>query len=205
MFVKLLHRVGIDDPVDAVPIHLGGGIWGVLAVALFSHEKGLFITGSLECLKTQLLGLLVIMGWGAGSMIPLFYLLNKLGKLRVPRELEKFGIDKATHTERGYLIKDIAHAAQQLKEDIGRCGDGRRQSLTSEDRDKLMSELSTVKKPVECVVTTVEPIVVGGNEEEALSTSANQVELSCDLPRRHSLSFSDPKNLLQDSNINLDN
>jgi ammonium transporter, Amt family len=35
---QLLHRLRIDDPVGAIPVHLGCGIWGTLAVGLFAHQ-----------------------------------------------------------------------------------------------------------------------------------------------------------------------
>jgi ammonia channel protein AmtB len=27
----------VDDPLDAVAVHFGGGFWGVISAALFSH------------------------------------------------------------------------------------------------------------------------------------------------------------------------
>jgi Amt family ammonium transporter len=35
---QLLLRLRIDDPVGAIPVHLGCGIWGTLAAGLFAHE-----------------------------------------------------------------------------------------------------------------------------------------------------------------------
>ncbi|MGL5835160.1 MAG: ammonium transporter [Waterburya sp.] len=35
---QLLSRLRIDDPVGAIPVHLGCGIWGTLAAGLFVHE-----------------------------------------------------------------------------------------------------------------------------------------------------------------------
>ena len=32
---RLILYMGVDDPVDAVAIHAGGGIWGVLAAPIF--------------------------------------------------------------------------------------------------------------------------------------------------------------------------
>lgn len=33
----ILEKLCIDDPVEAIPIHLFGGAWGVLAVAFFDN------------------------------------------------------------------------------------------------------------------------------------------------------------------------
>lgn len=43
----LLKNTGIDDPLEASAVHLGGGTWGVLAVAFFNTERGLFYNGTL--------------------------------------------------------------------------------------------------------------------------------------------------------------
>lgn len=38
MVVKYwMTKLHIDDAVDAVPVHLGGGIWGTLAVGLYGR------------------------------------------------------------------------------------------------------------------------------------------------------------------------
>jgi len=38
----ILEKFHIDDPVEAAPIHLFGGMWGILAIGFFDNEKGLF-------------------------------------------------------------------------------------------------------------------------------------------------------------------
>lgn len=42
----LLQKFHIDDPLEASAVHLGGGTWGVLAVAFFNNEIGLFYNGT---------------------------------------------------------------------------------------------------------------------------------------------------------------
>ena len=37
-YSKVTPRLRIDDPVDAIALHLGGGSWGVVAYALFSDN-----------------------------------------------------------------------------------------------------------------------------------------------------------------------
>jgi Amt family ammonium transporter len=46
--VLLITKFNIDDPLEASPVHLGGGIWGTLAVSIFNNKVGLvygFSTG----------------------------------------------------------------------------------------------------------------------------------------------------------------
>ena len=55
----------IDDPVGAVSVHFANGVWGTIAVGLFSDGgngvgKGLFYGGGLSQLGIQLLGLIVV-------------------------------------------------------------------------------------------------------------------------------------------------
>jgi Amt family ammonium transporter len=38
---SLLVRFRIDDAVDAVPVHMGGGAWGVIATGLFTSPQRL--------------------------------------------------------------------------------------------------------------------------------------------------------------------
>uniref|UniRef100_A0A0G4HW70 Ammonium transporter n=1 Tax=Chromera velia CCMP2878 TaxID=1169474 RepID=A0A0G4HW70_9ALVE len=100
---KLLVRLGIDDPVDAIPIHLGGGAWGCLAAGLFGEEAGLFWTGSFEQLGVQTYGLLAVVAWAAGLAGPLFLGLYYAGIFRVDPLYELAGQDIHKHSEAGYL------------------------------------------------------------------------------------------------------
>ena len=36
-------RLRIDDPLDVVSVHAGGGLWGVISVAFFAKTDGIFI------------------------------------------------------------------------------------------------------------------------------------------------------------------
>ena len=55
----------VDDPVGAVSVHFANGVWGTIAVGLFStgantEHAGLFYGGGLAQLGTQLLGLVTV-------------------------------------------------------------------------------------------------------------------------------------------------
>ena len=59
------HIAKIDDPVGAVSVHFVNGVWGTIAVGLFSNGgdgvgKGLFYGGGLSQLGIQLLGLITV-------------------------------------------------------------------------------------------------------------------------------------------------
>ncbi|MDE2670342.1 MAG: ammonium transporter [Chloroflexota bacterium] len=109
--VQLLDaRFRIDDPVGAVSVHAFAGIWGVLAVGLFSSEAGmtaagyanpehygLFLGGGGEQLLMQLIGIAAIVGWTAVTAGILFFAIKFTVGLRVSEEEEMRGLDLIEH------------------------------------------------------------------------------------------------------------
>ena len=100
----------IDDPVGAVSVHAFAGIWGVIAVGLFSSEAGmtaagyanpqhygLFLGGGGEQLLMQLIGIAAIVGWTAATAGILFLAIRFTIGLRVSEEEEMRGLDLIEH------------------------------------------------------------------------------------------------------------
>ena len=58
LFEAVLESYRIDDPVGAVSVHLGCGIWGTLAVGLFVHQLPPYIEQEVDRAK-QILGQLI--------------------------------------------------------------------------------------------------------------------------------------------------
>ena len=48
---KLMASLKIDDPLDAVAVHLGSGFWGLIACPLFLYDDGIVYTASVESLE----------------------------------------------------------------------------------------------------------------------------------------------------------
>ena len=90
-------KLHIDDPVGAVAVHLGNGIWGTLSDGLFNVESGLFYGGGLKHLGVQALGEFTIVVWTTVCMIITFSLIKKFHGLRASREEEIIGLDKLEH------------------------------------------------------------------------------------------------------------
>ena len=71
----LLSR-GIDDVVDAAPIHLGGGLWGLLSTALFASGSSVKVAYSpvddMTKLKAMLSGLPAMNGELCGIVMGCF-------------------------------------------------------------------------------------------------------------------------------------
>lgn len=96
---KKLH---IDDPVGAVGVHFANGVWGTIAVGLFSRGydgvgKGLFYGGGFKQLGIQLLGFVAVASWAVITMIIVFALIKKTNGLRVTAEEEIKGLDSTEH------------------------------------------------------------------------------------------------------------
>tara|TARA_Y100001947_G_scaffold87864_1_gene74734 strand:- start:36 stop:2144 length:2109 start_codon:yes stop_codon:yes gene_type:complete len=95
---EILNKFEIDDVVGAIPVHLAAGIWGTLAVGIFSDLETLG-TGlaRFEQIKIQLIGIVSI---GLFSFIISFILLKTLNyfyPLRVSPIHEELGLNIAEH------------------------------------------------------------------------------------------------------------
>ncbi|PFX23664.1 putative ammonium transporter 1 [Stylophora pistillata] len=97
----------IDDPLEAVAVHLGGGFWGVLSVPIFNKESGIFYDGSAYSFYLfgwNVMGVLAIMAWSASLSLPLFLVLRVTKQLRVSPEIEEIGLDIPKHGEPAYPL-----------------------------------------------------------------------------------------------------
>ena len=101
---KLLEKMQVDDPVDAFAVHGACGLWGVLAVGIFSTQSNIALAyGGKDCsnlglvFASQLVGALAIIGWVTLMTVPAFYLLKVLGIWRVPEDMENEGLDHSEH------------------------------------------------------------------------------------------------------------
>ncbi|MDQ0159727.1 ammonium transporter [Alkalibacillus salilacus] len=92
----------IDDPVGAITVHGICGIWGTLAVGLFAVEGGLFYSGSVALLTTQLIGVLSVILWTSIATGTALYAVTRLGAIRVSREEEVTGLDFSEHGSSAY-------------------------------------------------------------------------------------------------------
>lgn len=100
-------RVKIDDPLDAVAVHLGGGFWGVLSVPIFNKESGIFYAAdehSFRLFGWNLLGVIVILAWSSVLAFILFIILRLTKQLRVSEEIELKGLDIPKHGEPAYPL-----------------------------------------------------------------------------------------------------
>ena len=92
----ILHRCRIDDAVGAVPVHLGAGIWGTLAVALFPAPELLPLARG-EQLLIQALGIGVAGVWAFGITSLVLRGLRDRLPLRISAAEEELGLNQVDH------------------------------------------------------------------------------------------------------------
>ncbi|VEU33823.1 unnamed protein product [Pseudo-nitzschia multistriata] len=136
---SLLIRYRIDDAVNAIPVHMFNGCWGLIATGLFAHPELLEITynnrpadhpgffysfanggadGNL--LLCQFCAVLFILGWTFITMFPFFIWLNYRGWLRADSLEELVGLDvsyhgRSTHDENSGIKKEYIEAYNRYK------------------------------------------------------------------------------------------
>lgn len=94
----LMDYLHIDDAVGAIPVHLGAGIWGTLAVAIFGRKEILGTgLGLWDQLLIQAIGIGVCFLWTFGLAYGFFMLINIFFPLRVTSEDERIGLNVSEH------------------------------------------------------------------------------------------------------------
>ena len=93
--IVFFDKVKVDDPVGAISVHGVCGIWGTLAVGIFSQDPD-------HSLLTQLIGTLSICGFAFGVAFGLIFLIKATIGIRVSEEEENGGLDIGEHGQEAY-------------------------------------------------------------------------------------------------------
>ena len=110
--IIMLEKLKIDDPVGAISVHLVCGIWGTLAVGLFS-------TNPEHSLITQLIGVLAYGAFAFGAAMAIFGVLKVAMGIRVSEEEELEGLDLAEHGGHAY---DFGGSKRGIEDEMGYAG-----------------------------------------------------------------------------------
>jgi Amt family ammonium transporter len=129
--IGLKHRLGFDDSLDVVGVHLVGGAFGAVSLGflaayplLSGQRKGLFYGGGIHQLGVQALGPVAVglysfaIAWILGKII------DKTIGFRVSAEDEVTGVDITQHAETAYeagtihLVKPATAAATSISWEV---------------------------------------------------------------------------------------
>ena len=103
-------KLGYDDSLDVVGVHMVGGLWGALATGLFASKAindagadGLFF-GNPAQFGIQVVAVLVTLVYSFVVSLILFKILDATMGLRVDADGEESGLDLTEHQETGYSL-----------------------------------------------------------------------------------------------------
>lgn len=91
--VYFFDKLQIDDPVGALSVHLVCGVWGTLAVGIFSPAHRIL---------PQIVGILAVAAASLSASFAIFYALKRTAGLRVGRNEELKGLDISEHAMEAY-------------------------------------------------------------------------------------------------------
>ena len=108
--VTFKHRLGYDDALDVVGVHLVGGLAGTLMIGLVASDKstgsadlrGLFYGGGLSLLGKQAVAALSVLAYSFVLTLVIALVVKAVMGLRVSEEDEVTGIDQTNHAETAY-------------------------------------------------------------------------------------------------------
>jgi Amt family ammonium transporter len=102
--VDLKFKLGFDDSLDVVGIHLVGGLIGTLYLGFFANGTGLFTGGDGTQLLVQAIAALAVMIYSFVMAYIIGFAIEKTIGFRVTEEDEIAGIDPIVHGEAGYVL-----------------------------------------------------------------------------------------------------
>jgi len=121
---RILVHYRLDDAVDAIPVHMFNGAWGLLATGLLSSPEkttgafgnddhvGWFYSlgrGSFDAtlLANQVIAIGFVIAWSIGTMLPFFIWLNYMGWFRADSLEELVGLDISYHGGQHNIGDDV--------------------------------------------------------------------------------------------------
>ncbi len=100
--VGLKYRLGYDDSLDVVGVHLVAGLWGTIGVGLLATSGGLFYGDGIDQTVVQILVALgALLVSGVVTLVIALALKATMG-WRVDEDVEQAGIDQGEHAESAY-------------------------------------------------------------------------------------------------------
>jgi Amt family ammonium transporter len=104
--IDLKFKLGFDDSLDVVGIHLIGGLVGTLYLGFFANGTGLFMGGDGTQLLVQAIVAFTVMIFSFVFAYLIGLAIEKTIGFRVKNEDEIAGVDLVVHGEEGYVLAD---------------------------------------------------------------------------------------------------
>jgi Amt family ammonium transporter len=104
--IDLKFKLGFDDSLDVVGIHLVGGLIGTLYIGLLGTDVGLFLGAGPEQLGKQAVAAFSVLIYSFVLSFVIAFVIQKTIGFRVKNEDEIAGIDLVVHGEEGYVLAD---------------------------------------------------------------------------------------------------
>ncbi|WP_345750172.1 ammonium transporter [Microbacterium rhizophilus] len=104
--IELKWKLGFDDSLDVVGIHLVGGLIGTLYLGFFANGTGLFMGGGFTQLLVQAIAAVSVLVYSFVLALVIGFAVEKTIGFRVKNEDELAGIDTVVHGEAGYTLAD---------------------------------------------------------------------------------------------------
>jgi ammonium transporter, Amt family len=114
--VQLKYRLGYDDSLDVVGVHMVGGIVGGVLIGLFADSNaiggatdanGVFFGGGAELLVEQVISIAVVLAFSFVVTFAIAKVIDLTVGLRVTEEVESAGLDRSEHAETGYTMAEL--------------------------------------------------------------------------------------------------
>ena len=102
--VELKFKLGFDDSLDVVGIHLVGGLIGTLYLGLFATGTGLFVGGNIDQLIVQAIAAIGVLIYSFVLAFIIGFAIEKTIGFRIKDQDEIAGVDNVVHGEEGYAL-----------------------------------------------------------------------------------------------------
>lgn len=102
--VELKYRLGFDDSLDVVGLHLVGGFLGTVYLGFFATGQGLLVGGDARLLLVQILASGGVLVYSFVVALVVGFAIEKTIGFRVTSEDEIAGVDIVVHGEEGYAL-----------------------------------------------------------------------------------------------------
>ncbi len=115
--VAMKPKLGYDDALDVVGVHLVGGIVGALLTGVFATSsvnpaveslslglKGGLVDGHAGLIWQQAQAVLATMGYCGVGTVVILWVVNRVTPVRADEQAQILGLDLSQHSERAYII-----------------------------------------------------------------------------------------------------